>query len=95
MYLEEINYEMAGRKIELIVEDEGGNPAIAVNKARKLVTHDKVDLVVGVFMTSAAYGVAPVLEEAETPLLISVSAGDDLTQRKRSKYSKTRFFYWK
>jgi branched-chain amino acid transport system substrate-binding protein len=88
MYLEEINYEMAGRKVELIVEDEGGNPAIAVNKARKLVTLDKVDLVAGVFMTSAAYAVAPVLEEAKTPLLISLSAGDDLTQRKRSKYLK-------
>ena len=86
MYLEEINYTVAGRKIELIVEDEGEIPATAVTKARKLVTHDKVHLVAGVFLTAAVYAVAPVLVEAQTPLIITLSAGDDLTQRKRSKY---------
>lgn len=86
MYLEEINYTVAGRKIELIVEDEGDIPATAVTKARKLVTHDKVHLMAGVFLTAAAYAVGPVAVEAQTPLIITLSAGDDLTQRKRSKY---------
>ena len=86
MYLDEINYTVAGRKIELIVEDEGEIPATAVTKMRKLATHDKVHLVAGVFLTAAAYAVAPVAMEAQTPLIITLSAGDDLTQRKRSKY---------
>ncbi len=86
MYLDEINYTVAGRKIELIVEDEGEIPATAVTKTRKLATHDKVHLVAGVFLTGAAYAVAPVAVEAQTPLIITLSAGDDLTQRKRSKY---------
>ena len=86
MYLQEINYTVAGRKIELIVEDEGEIPATAVTKMRKLATHDKVHLVAGVFLTAAAYAVGPVAVEAQTPLIITLSAGDDLTQRKRSKY---------
>jgi branched-chain amino acid transport system substrate-binding protein len=86
LYLDEINYTVAGRKIELIVEDEGEIPATAVTKMRKLVTHDKVHLVAGVFLTAAAYAVAPVAVEAQTPFVITLSAGDDLTQRKRSKY---------
>ena len=86
MYLDEINYTVAGRKIELIVEDEGEIPATAVTKTRKLATHDKVHLIAGVFLTGAAYAVAPVAVEAQTPLIITLSAGDDLTQRKRSKY---------
>ena len=86
MYLDEINYTVAGRKIELIVEDEGEIPATAVTKMRKLVTHDKVNLVAGVFLTAAVYAVAPVAMEAKTPLIITLSAGDDLTQRKRSPY---------
>ena len=86
MYLDEINYTVAGRKIELIVEDEGEIPATAVTKMRKLATHDKVHLIAGVFLTGAAYAVAPVAVEAQTPLIITLSAGDDLTQRKRSKY---------
>ena len=41
---------MAGRTIQLIVEDEGpGDPAFAMDKIRKLVESDKVDIVVGPF----------------------------------------------
>lgn len=86
MYLNEINYTVAGRKIELIVEDEGDNPSAAVTKMRKLITQDKVNLVAGVMMTSAAYAVAPVCESAGVPLIITFSAGDDLTQRKSTRY---------
>ena len=85
LFLESINYTVAGRKIELIVEDEGAAASTAVTKARKLITHDKVHFVAGIFLTSAAYAVAPVCEEAGVPLLVTLSAGDDLTQRKRSK----------
>ena len=86
MFLQENNYTVAGRKIELIVEDEGDNPSTAVTKARKLVTQDKIHIGAGIWMTSAAYAVAPVFDGAGVPLIITLSAGDDLTQRKRSKY---------
>ncbi len=86
LYLDEIKYTVAGRKIELIVEDEAGNPAAAVAKVRKLITLDKVNLITGVFQGSVSYAVAPVCEEAKIPLVITLSAADDLTQRQRSKY---------
>ena len=38
LYLSEIDYQVAGRKIELVEEDEGAQPAQAVAKVRKLVT---------------------------------------------------------
>jgi len=85
LFLESINYTAAGRKIELIIEDEGAAPSTAITKARKLINHDKVHLVSGVWLSSSAYAVAPVCEEAGVPLIFSSSAGDDLTQRKRSK----------
>jgi len=34
LYLDEIGRQMAGRKVELIVEDDEGNPATALNKSR-------------------------------------------------------------
>jgi len=86
LYLTEIDYMIAGRKVELIEEDEGATPANAVTKARKLIQHDKVNLMAGLVMAAAAYAVAPVAQEAEVPLVISVAASDDLTQRKASKY---------
>jgi len=42
MALEDADYTVAGKKIEFIVEDEAGSPAIAMDKARKLVESDKV-----------------------------------------------------
>lgn len=83
MYFEEINYTVAGRKIELCFEDEV-NPATAVIKARKLVNSDKIHLMAGVFATPATYAVAPVIEKAGIPFVVTSSGGDDLTQRKRS-----------
>jgi branched-chain amino acid transport system substrate-binding protein len=85
MFLEEINYTVAGRKIELIVEDEGEGPATAVTKARKLITADKIHLMAGVFLNPCAYAVAPICIEAGTPFIVTASGNDDLTQRKRSK----------
>ncbi len=84
MFLEEINYTVSGRKIEFIIEDEGATPATAITKARKLVNHDKVNIMAGVFLTPGAYAVAPICDESSTPLIVTSSAGDDLTQRKRS-----------
>lgn len=86
LFLESVNNTIAGRKIEVIYEDEGPGPDQAVTKARKLIKHDKVDMVAGVFMTSCAYAVAPICIEAGVPLLITLSSGDDLTQRKGSKW---------
>jgi branched-chain amino acid transport system substrate-binding protein len=80
MFLEEINYTVSGRKIELIVEDEGATPATAITKARKLVNYDKVNIMAGVFLTPGAYAVAPICEESHIPLIITLSGGDDLTQ---------------
>jgi branched-chain amino acid transport system substrate-binding protein len=85
MFLDEINYTVAGRKIELIVEDEGATPATAITKVRKLISHDKVNLISGVFLATAGYAIAPLCEEANVPFVTTWDGGDDLTQRKRSK----------
>ncbi len=43
LFLDEIGRQMAGRKVELIVEDTEGQPATALNKSRKLTTvHEAV-----------------------------------------------------
>ena len=86
MFLETKNYTVAGRKVEVIWEDEGSGPDTAVTKARKLIKNDKVHLLAGIFINSSAYAVGAVAVELKTPLFITVSAGDDLTQRHSSPY---------
>jgi branched-chain amino acid transport system substrate-binding protein len=81
MYLEETGSQMAGRKVELIVEDSQGRPDVALSKLRKLVDHDRVHIVAGVLFGHIGYALAPKIDESGVPGLITVAASDDLTQR--------------
>jgi len=83
VFLDEVGNKMAGKKVELIIEDSG-TPTTSIAKARKLITHDNVDIMAGLFSSSNAYAVAPLAAEVNLPVVITGSAGDNLTQRKRS-----------
>src|SRR2546425_7241213 len=86
MYLDEVGGQMAGRKVELIVEDTQGRPDVALTKLRKLVEHDRVHLVAGVLFGHLGYAMAPKVEEYRIPALFSVTAADDLTQRQKYRW---------
>ena len=86
MYLDEIGGQMAGRKVEVIVEDTQARPDATLTKLRKLVEHDRVHLVAGVLFGHLGYAVAPKVEEYRIPTLITVAASDDLTQRLKYRW---------
>ena len=65
--LDEVGYEVAGRKIELIKEDHACEPSKAVDKAKKVVLQDKVDVVLGPLYSPCWYAVADYLKESRTP----------------------------
>lgn len=48
--LKQMGYQVGDRKIELIIEDDGGDPGAGVTKMQKLVERDKVNLVIGPFL---------------------------------------------
>ena len=74
-----------GLKIELLVQDEK-TLAAALTTARKYIVHDKVHMIGGVLLTGVAYALTPLATGKKVPLIITIAAGDDLTQRKRSEY---------
>jgi len=86
MYLDEAKRQMAGRKVEVIVEDTAGNPATAITKMRKLVESDRVHMVVGETFAHIGYALAAKADEYQIPTIFPVIAADDLTQRKPSKW---------
>ncbi len=59
MALEDANYEVAGRKIELIVEDDATDPTTGLDKARKLVERDKVAAILGPQHAGVANAIQP------------------------------------
>lgn len=84
-YLKEKNYTFAGRKVELISADTGGNPAGAKTKTQELVERDKVDAIVGPLAAFELLAISEYIAQAKTPLL-SLAAAEDLTQRKPNPY---------
>ena len=62
-------YQVGGRKIVLIDEDETDNPATAVAKARKLVEGDEVDVIIGPMLAHSSAAVAPYLARNGVPHL--------------------------
>src|SRR2546425_1354622 len=86
LYLDEIGHQVAGRKVELIVEDTEGNTATALTKARKLVDQDKIHVLTGGLLASTGYALHPFAEAQKIPTTYPVMASDDLTQRKPAKW---------
>jgi len=85
VFLKQRNNLLAGRKVELIVADTGGNPAGAKTKARELVERDKVDVVLGPFAAFELAAISEYMASQQMPLL-SLAAADDITQRKPNPY---------
>src|SRR5213593_2219975 len=81
-----LSYQMAGRKVDVIIEDTQGDPAQALTKLRKLVENDNVHVVAGGFLASEGYALAPKIYEYRIPTLFPVVSADDLTQRKPVKW---------
>src|SRR5438105_4408556 len=86
LYWEETGWQVAGRKLEVILEDNEGQPAAALTKARKLVENDKVHMLAGVILSNVAYALVPYVEGQGIPTIYPINSADDLTQRKRPKW---------
>jgi len=61
--LEEENYMVGGRKIVLIPEDAAADMNVCLQKAKKLVERDKVNIIIGPLMGDAHMAIAPYLAD--------------------------------
>jgi urea transport system substrate-binding protein len=68
--VEEVNEAggVLGRQIELIIEDEASDPAVAVEKAKKLIREDGVTFIVGTLISAVRNAVVEFTEPAKVPL---------------------------
>ncbi|MFO1414551.1 MAG: ABC transporter substrate-binding protein [Burkholderiales bacterium] len=74
---------VAGRKIEIVVKDDGPGTAGDVSKrvAQELVVKDKVDILAGFGLTPSALAVAAVATEAKKPMVIMNAATSIITEK--------------
>ena len=83
---EEVDNSINGKKIELIKGDTEVKPNIALQKARKLVSSDKVDILVGPVSSSVALAIRNLVVQSKTPLIIPNAGANVLTGEKCSKF---------
>ena len=70
-----------GRKLELVLHDDGSDPATAVRLYEQLITQDKVDLVLGPYSSPISDAVADVNEKHKMPM-VAPTAGATSNFRK-------------
>ena len=68
MYLDEHDGRLGGATVEFIVEDDKGTVDGDVSMARELILQDKVDMVVGAVLGTAAYALAPIFNSGKDAL---------------------------
>src|ERR1700694_1166008 len=84
-FLTEKNGMLAGRKIDFISADTGGNPAGAKTKAQELIERDKVNVILGPLAAFELLAITAYVRDNATPL-ISIAAAEDVTQRKANPF---------
>lgn len=86
MALENHGGTFAGRKVELIFENDENKPPLAIAKAQKLINTDKVDVLIGGLSSNLAVPLPPLAIRSKTPLIIINAGADALTGERCSEW---------
>ncbi|MBV8744164.1 MAG: ABC transporter substrate-binding protein, partial [Xanthobacteraceae bacterium] len=79
LYFDSIGGSVAGRKVEIIKEDDQFNPQIGLQKAKKLIESDKVDMLVGVQASNVALAVLNYAKQQKAFYVVSGAGTDAIT----------------
>jgi branched-chain amino acid transport system substrate-binding protein len=77
---EEVNAQdlAGGYKIELVFGDSQCEPRAAHDQAQRLISQEKVQLLIGEWCSSASVAVAQVANDEKVPLLVNISTADQI-----------------
>jgi len=89
LYMQEHGDSVAGKKIELIVKDDGSVPDVGKRLAQDLIVTDKISILGG-GITPSSLTIAPLATEAKIPMVVMVS-GASITTEKSPYIVRTSF----
>ncbi len=72
---------VAGKKIELIIKDDGAVADASKRLAQELIVRDKVNLLAGFSVTPTAFAVAPLATKAKIPMVVTCAGTSSITER--------------
>jgi branched-chain amino acid transport system substrate-binding protein len=84
-FLKDKDYTLAGRKVELVSADTGGNPSVALDKAREFVELNHVDFILGPLVSFELLTISDYVAQHKIPTM-SLAGADNVTQRRPNRY---------
>ena len=81
LYMQQHGDTVAGRKIEVIVRDDGAIPDNTQRIAQELIVNDKVQIIAGFGITPAALAAAPLATQAKIPEIVMLAGASVVTER--------------
>ncbi|HEY3066716.1 MAG TPA: ABC transporter substrate-binding protein [Methylomirabilota bacterium] len=80
------NWTVAGRKIEMIKEDDEMKPPVGIRKTEKLIDSDKVDILTGPVHSGILMGMRDKVHSSKTILIVSNAGADAISRDRCSKW---------
>lgn len=81
LFIDELNASggIKGKKIKVIYEDDQADPKLGVSAFQKLVTTDKVPVIIGPLPSSVTLAIAPLAEKSKVVILSPASSSPAIT----------------
>src|SRR5947207_3473470 len=81
LYMQQHGDTVAGRKIEVILKDDGTIPDNTKRLAQEVIVNDKVNFIAGFGITPSALAAAPLATEAKVPEIVMAAGTSIITER--------------
>src|SRR5689334_3799676 len=81
LYMKQNGDTVAGKKIEIILKDDGAVPDKTKTAAQELIVNDKVAFIAGFGVTPAALAAAPLATQAKVPEVVMAAGTSIITER--------------
>jgi len=81
LFMQQNGDTVAGRKIEVILKDDGAVPDNTKRLAQELIVNDKVSFIAGFGVTPAALAAAPLATQAKIPEIVMAAGTSIITER--------------
>ena len=90
LYMKQHGDTVAGKKVEIILKDDGAVPDKTKTAAQELIVNDKVNFIAGFGVTPAALAAAPLATQAKIPEVV-MAAGTSIITEKSPYIVRTSF----
>ena len=94
LYFDSIGWTVGGRKVELIKEDDQFNPQVGLQKAKKLIESDNVDMIVGVQASNVALAVLNYAKQQKAFYIVTGAGADAITWDRYPYLFRTSISAW-